>query len=182
MSSPASALDVISHHIGMSVPEDYDKQLQFLANTENDIKKLIHDDFETNAEAEYDKVFQALVQRRLTPTDETCNTMELYRLLYERIRTEDTDLAPLVVSWLQPPLFVVQSCQYDLDSAIQQYKQMLAKVTSSHLTEEALQCLSAQRTMKWIKKQAFVVGLACSCQEMCEIVWRFFTKQYSGKA
>ena len=179
MSSPAFALEAISQVNRILPPVDYDSQQEFLMAIENEIKQYIDDDFETAAESEYEKVFQALVQRRLRTADETVSTMSLYRLLYERIRSENIENADLIVSWLQPPQYMVELCQYNSELATRQYQEMLNTVQSSELDEATLKRMSSEKVTKWIKKQAFVVGLACSCQELCEIVWRFFTQQYS---
>jgi hypothetical protein len=181
MSSSTNALEAILHVISMTPPVDYENQQEFLEGIENGIKQYIDDDFETNAESEYEKVFQALVQRRLRATDETVSKMNLYRLLYERIRSENIESASLILTWLQPPQCMVDLCQFNNELATSQYNEMLNKVQSSDLDEATLKRMSSEKATKWIKKQAFVVSLACSCQELCEIVWRFFTKEYSSE-
>jgi hypothetical protein len=161
------------------LPIDHTSQVSFMQVVDALLNSVAQAEFEPAAESTYEtQIFPAIFDR-LSQRNDIAVIKRLFRMLYDRVRGENAEKASIIISWLQPPLPLLESALFGLEDTVEtQYKAMLGSISSAQLSMEGMQAASCNRL--WPKHQAFVVGLRCAIEEFCEFFWRLYVNNVSG--
>ncbi len=165
----------------MSLPVEYSHQVTFLQSLEVKLSTLTCSEFESAADTAYEtQIFPAIFERLLQRKDISV-IKNLYRILYNRVRSENMQHASTIISWLQPPQALLETALLGLEDVIEaRYTAMIASITTSQLSLQGLQAASISKS--WPQQQAFVVPIACDVDDFCEFFWRLWNNNTSGIA
>lgn len=179
MQSQTDSIQTLAKLHSNALPLEYPLQIAYVQNVESMLHSAYDFGFESAAENAYEtQIFPAIFQR-LSHRQEISVIKRLFRILYDRVRTETMDRTNIIISWLQPPQPMLESAMYGLEEQVlSQYKKMVDSISSSQLSMEGME--AASRNKKWPNQQAFVVGLRCDVEEFCEFFWRLFRSNLSG--
>jgi hypothetical protein len=162
-------------------PTDYNDQLRLLQQVEQDIKAMVVEDLDAQAEAMYENTVFPCIFERIKDTVSP-EEMSVFHILYNRVRQcESPTQISLLVSWLQPPESLLDMLTYNMfDFCLSKYRDMIDGIPNSTLSDEELSFFTRKYQGKWPRKQAFVVRLCCSNEEFCEFIWRCFQNNVRG--
>ncbi len=174
--------DIITLLRGVSnnpLPLEYPSQIAFLQSLELKLASLACTDLESMAQVSYEnQIFPALLARLQQRQDITI-IKRLYRILYDKVRSESVELASTIISWLQPPQAFFQTAFLGMeDEVVTRYSSMMDSIASSRIN--AQQMLATSNNSVWPRQQAFLATIACDIEEFCELFWRLCTSNTTG--